>query len=61
MLKEHWSYTVLGLMLVYKIRIVQFKFIVFLSFCHNYLLPIIENSVTVSTDGDITFGVLGTI
>lgn len=31
----------------------------FVSFCHNDLLPIIEKSVTVSTNGDITFGVLG--
>lgn len=31
----------------------------FVSFCQNDLLPIIEKSVTVSTNGDITFGVLG--
>lgn len=31
----------------------------FVSFCHNDLLPIIEKSVTVSTNGDIIFGVLG--
>ncbi|XP_029341362.1 uncharacterized protein LOC115033248 [Acyrthosiphon pisum] len=31
----------------------------FVSFCHNDTIPIIEKSVTVSTNGDITFGVLG--
>lgn len=31
----------------------------FVSFCHNDLLPIIEKSVTVSTNGNIIFGVLG--
>jgi len=31
----------------------------FVSFCHNDLLPVIEKFVTVSTNSDLTFRVLG--